>query len=623
MPQRNSILLDGFLPLTVMMAVWAVARLVRIEPLAPSAPVITGVFAIVIGVLGSVVALAVVSLEGRAAKASYSSTILPPLAIGLLGGLLASVVWLSLNGTPYAVNGIGGDAGRLSAMATKYTHHIYPLDAYVKGVFSEYPPLYPWLIGRVAQLLDGNRAWELMRPAQALTFGLVPICGYWAWRTIKTAWVAVGATIASFVLFPNVYKPFEVLALAVAVPWFLWLWTTLRSPKQAGVLGARCAGVGLIGGSLVSIYVPYVVFALPAVAVAIMVAVRRVGLKITAWRVLIIGAAVLVASGWWVIPYVAQALSVGGQLVGDRFAPSWMTRQFPVANLFRPDFASVLVLAGLVVLPIAARSADWARALGLMALSVWSYRLLAGWLFGVTGGTRFFSYTTPVLKAISLIALTLAAQRIWVAVRDRSPFLEWRTPLGLTVPFLVVGLMGASLAALQFPAKGPIDTGDVASELSALAYGAYEWSTPDGTCPSSVPCRQLDVTALDKFVRENVSRKPDDFPVMISAVEEVASWLPWYYYLPLVRSASATAVKWDERHAILAQLSRASPDRFASAVAQIPWGPIDGFLLLREQDGSLSILDIRFSIDQFAGPCFKSRSISRFFITMRVNGPGC
>ncbi|MGH3266840.1 MAG: hypothetical protein ACRDNS_33225, partial [Trebonia sp.] len=69
---------------------------------------------------------------------------------GVVAGLFAAWMVLgmrtALHGSPFGF--IDGDTVRLSAIAERYTTTWRSADGIVSAVPSEYPPLYPWLIGR-------------------------------------------------------------------------------------------------------------------------------------------------------------------------------------------------------------------------------------------------------------------------------------------------------------------------------------------------------------------------------------------------------------------------------------------------------------------------------------------
>jgi len=53
-------------------------------------------------------------------------------------------------------------------MANRYAQHLHSSDGIVPSVPSNYPPLFPWLVGRTSALVHVP-AWRLLGPAEAIT----------------------------------------------------------------------------------------------------------------------------------------------------------------------------------------------------------------------------------------------------------------------------------------------------------------------------------------------------------------------------------------------------------------------------------------------------------------------
>jgi hypothetical protein len=81
---------------------------------------------------------------------------------------------IALHGSPFGF--IDGDTVRLSAMAERYTTTWRSADGIVSALPSEYPPLYPWLIGHISVLLHVP-AWRLLAPAGEITSSATIVAG--------------------------------------------------------------------------------------------------------------------------------------------------------------------------------------------------------------------------------------------------------------------------------------------------------------------------------------------------------------------------------------------------------------------------------------------------------------
>ena len=128
--------------------------------------------------------------------------------------------------------------GGLAAMANRYasTWHSSS-DGIVPSVPSNYPPLFPWLVGRTSALIH-TPAWRLLGPAEAITLSFAVIAGYLLWRYLAPGPVALALSLPVLLCFSLPEKAYEILALAVFVPWAVA--TFGDPPRPAG----RAAGGG-------------------------------------------------------------------------------------------------------------------------------------------------------------------------------------------------------------------------------------------------------------------------------------------------------------------------------------------------------------------------------------------
>ena len=96
-----------------------------------------------------VAGVAVVGIASRRLPADLASGI----GAGLFGGWVAFTLRVALHGTPYGFGGLSSDAGRMAAMANRYASTWHSSDGIVPSVPSNYPPLFPWLVGRTSALI--------------------------------------------------------------------------------------------------------------------------------------------------------------------------------------------------------------------------------------------------------------------------------------------------------------------------------------------------------------------------------------------------------------------------------------------------------------------------------------
>ena len=125
---------------------------------------------------------------------------------GLFGGWVAFTLRVALHGTPFGFGGLVSDAGRLAAMANTYSHTWYSTDGIVRSVPSNYPPLFPWLVGRTSALINVP-AWKLLGPAEAITLSFAVVAGYILWRKLLPGPLALAVTLPVLLCFSLPEKP--------------------------------------------------------------------------------------------------------------------------------------------------------------------------------------------------------------------------------------------------------------------------------------------------------------------------------------------------------------------------------------------------------------------------------
>ena len=180
-----------------------------------------------------VVGVLVAGIASRRLPADLASGI----GAGLAGGWVAFTLRTALHGTPYGFGGLESDAGRLAAMANTYSRTWHSSDGIVPSVPSNYPPLFPWLVGRTSALTHVP-AWRLLGPAEAITLSFAVVGGYLLWRYLAPGPVALALSLPVLLCFSLPEKAFEIVALAVFIPWAV---ATFGDPPRAGCTGCRQA----------------------------------------------------------------------------------------------------------------------------------------------------------------------------------------------------------------------------------------------------------------------------------------------------------------------------------------------------------------------------------------------
>src|SRR3954454_2033598 len=191
-----------------------------------------------------------------------SSDVLIGIIAGAYAGWVSLVMAQALHGTPFSYGGMAGDEGRLVAKTTKYISRWGATDAFVRHLPTEYPPLFPWVVGHVASIVH-RPAWRLVGDAQVVLYSLGLLLGYSLWRRLVSAPIALlivvlAPVVPSFEHLGDAGKVYEFVVLVVMAPWILATFAGL--PRERG--GLHWLPAGLIGGLIVLTYPAYFVFAL-------------------------------------------------------------------------------------------------------------------------------------------------------------------------------------------------------------------------------------------------------------------------------------------------------------------------------------------------------------------------
>jgi hypothetical protein len=221
---------------------------------------------------------------------------------GLFGGWVAFTLRVALHGTPFGFGGLVSDAGRLAGMANTYSHTWHSADGIVPSVPSNYPPLFPWLVGRTSALINVP-AWKLLGPAEAITLSFAVVAGYILWRKLLPGPLALAVTLPVLLCFSLPEKAYEILALAVFVPWAI---ATFGDPPRGRRL--HWLPAGLIGGLSILLYWLFIVFgALGILALAVLTWRASQDRARYVRHVVLTVIVALVVASWYLVPYLGWA----------------------------------------------------------------------------------------------------------------------------------------------------------------------------------------------------------------------------------------------------------------------------------------------------------------------------
>lgn len=331
--------------------VWSPFRNVPEYPNRELLPFIWGAFLVLLGVVW-------VLKWGRQKESPF--VLLNLFALGY-GGSLA-LLWAGLEFVPY---GTTNDGWFLHAMASKAAFGWENVDFSYKGLNTFYPPLYPWVAGKLAALL-GVPAWTGLKVTWLLVNFALPYALFFLWRKLTSEWVAmllmVGGMYLSREALPG--KTYEAITLNLMVPWLLHF--VLGRGIEQDSFWRRVIIGGLIGGLLFLNYYYYLlilILVLPVYIASVVVQKRK-------WAqikpVLLAPFGVLVVAGVISLPFVLPLLSDLFILGSEPLQNRWFLPRMIRFSMKEPGV--FWLIPGLLLLVVAAVKNALARDLLLLGL---------------------------------------------------------------------------------------------------------------------------------------------------------------------------------------------------------------------------------------------------------------
>jgi hypothetical protein len=508
------------------------------------------------------------------------------IAVGAFAAWIAFTMGTALHGTPFGYGELSGDQGRLVASATKYMTTWRATDAFIPHLTTEYPPLYPWLVGHVAEVLN-RPAWRLFGEAQIILMSGSLVISYMFWRRLvgpATSFVLVAVAPA---VYADASKGYEFVTLVVIIPWALATFAGLARDRG----GMHWLPAGIVGGLIVVTYSAYLVFALLALLAMVALGLRdRTRRRGYLMHLLGVVATAFVVASWYVIPYFLASLTTGGNRISDLFlAPELVTAPLPLVSATPLGVLQIIGLFGVVWYR---RSAWWGQPMLLLGLSAFAYRVLFLLNTVHNNHTGYAEYTVRLSDLVLATAGVLTVSQAWPALRERLG-----APLGrqreLALVAAVVLVSWASVQSWEALMPGPRGVADVAAGCSPacppagaanLATRAQIEPLPDGRLPRYAPAdmkiRSFPTTAVQHAIESTLG--PDPRALMLSYDQRLFEFLPYNAYSSPNRLSANTFARWDDRDAALKRLAAViNPEAFATASTATAFGRIDVFVLKR------------------------------------------
>src|SRR6185312_4006462 len=389
-----------------------------------------------------------------------------------------------------------------------------------------------------------------------LSFAVV--AGYLLWRRLLPGPLALAVTLPVLLCFSLPEKAYEILALAMFVPWAV---ATFGDPPRGRL---HWLPAGLIGGLSILLYWAFLVFgALGVLALAVLTwrasperarYVRHVALTVLV---------ALAVASWYLIPYLGWGFLHGSSQVEYQYQGGGI-QDSPLLFL-SPTPLGVLELIGVIGLIWWRGRVWWGKPLLLLTAGIYAY-----WLLGLASfvlvNRHLLLQDTPPLTGLVLAAagvLTIAHTAPGVVRR-----LSIRTvPAGLPALGLCLLVIWTAVTAWQaWMPGGP-------ASPTGLYQPAVSDQRNDTTAAFTTAPIQKDVASV---------LGASAAPVTLSVSEQPFAYVNWPGYIGVTWGAAGIDTNWPARYAALEQLSRVTdPAAFAAASARTAFGPIDVFILQR------------------------------------------
>jgi hypothetical protein len=392
--------------------------------------------------------------------------------------------------------------------------------------------------------------------------------------------MAFAVAVAGMVVYHSPWKSYEVLALAITVPWVV---LTFGRPATGRL---HWVPAGLVGGFLLLNYQGYLMYA--AVGIGwLMVATWRAESERRTYVIYLVKSLLLSAAvaAPFLLPFLWTRLTGGGQYVADLY-PTW-----DIANDYLPFLSftllGVIQLVGLAGMLTLWKRASWAAPLLVMTLGTYAYRLIYAVYFVLSGHTGMIHHAAVMTQYLFLAAglLTLGEAARWGLPKLQGVPLRQAGPVALVCLAAWTGI--ACWMDWTPNPRGNSLTSASTDGLSPTTVLAFTEPDPNGHRARNLPVlrtRWFPITPIRKFVEARLGAGVQ--PRTLSYDERLFSYLPWRGYTSVERTAALSTVRWDDRFAELVRLEQVTdPAAFAQASAHTKFGAIDVFILQKRSNG--------------------------------------
>jgi len=537
-----------------------------------------------------------------------------------------SVVTLAmpLGATKLYLFGISVDQQFRTEYVTRLTDSAALRDMTYAGLPPFYPPGWFWIGGRAAAL-TGTPGWEMYKPWAITSIAIAVALAMVLWSKLirfEYALIVTAATAAVTLAYSSP-EPYSAMTTMLLPPVLVLAWSGLRGATRSGGWAA-VIGVGLFLGVTATFYtllLAYGAFTVTVMAVTIAVSRRRWE-PLARLAVIAAIAAALAAIAW--LPFLLYAANHPVTNTGSAqhyLPPDGAELTFPMLQF---SLLGALCMLGTIWLVLRAGASVRAAALAIGVLTVYIWSLLS-MLTSLAGATLLSFRLQPTLTVLLAAAGAFGFIEGTLALADRW---DSRRVIGVAA---TVGLAGA-LAFTQ-------DIPDVLRPDITIAYTDTDGHGRRGDQRPPGAAKYYD--EVDAAITE-ATGKPRNETVVLTADYSFLSYYPYLGFQGLTSHYANPLSQFDDRAAAIESLSElTTPDQFIEALDGLPWQP-PTVLIMRRGGGSGSggtytlrlAEDVypnqpnvrRYTIDLdaavFDDPRFIVKNIGPFVLAIRKPEPG-
>ncbi len=502
---------------------------------------------------------------------------------------------MPLGATKLYLFGISVDQQFRTEYVTRLTDSAALRDMTYAGLPPFYPPGWFWLGGRAAAL-TGTAGWEMYKPWAITSIAIAVAVAMALWSAlIRFEYAcAVTAATAAITLAYSSPEPYSAIIAVLIPPILVLAWSGLRGGGAEGWAGANrqtaarysgwaaVVGVGVFLGFAATFYT--LLLAYTAFTVTIMAGLAAVTRRSVAplIRLVIIAAisAAIAAITW--LPFLLRA--VRGPLNNTGSAQHYLPGDGAVLTFPMLQFSLLGALCMLGTLWLAWRGWGSTRAgalgIGVLALYVWSLLSMLTTLVGTTLLSFRLQPTLTVLLGAAgvfgFIEITRAAAARWN-----------RRVIPVAIAVGLVGAIGFSQ--------------DIPHVLRPDITVAYTDTDGDGQRGDRrPPGAEKHYSRIDDTILEATGR-PRDETVVMTADYSFLAFYPYYGFQGLTSHYANPLAEFDKRAAAIESWGELTdPDEFAEALDAMPWQPPTVFLMRRGgAAGSANTYTLRLAEDVY------------------------